>query len=259
MEPIERFKILDKIEYATKDKEWLSDSIILLVRAGSMAHGTSTPESDVDVKGVAIPPLREFYYGNQNFNSLNHSTGDQHTKNTKDDIDVTIYSLKKFVSMATNANSNILEMLFVNEDDIILRSKYGQALINNRHLFLTNKIRKSFGGFAMQSAQRIQKKMEKDGAYDPYDLMHGVRLLKTATQAFIEGSFTTRRDDEELLLLSDIRSGAYSYDEALKLLEEIDKEFMNAYEQSVLPNEPNHKHIERLLISITEEYFHHEG
>ena len=111
----------------------------------------------------------------------------------------------------------------------------------------------------MQSANRIQKKMEKDGAYDPYDLMHGVRLLKTATQAFIEGSFTTRRDDEELLLLSDIRSGAYSYDEPLNLLEETDRAFITAYEQSVLPNEPNHKKINNLLMDISEDYFKHEG
>lgn len=47
----------------SKDRvPWLNPRTILLTKHGSQAYGTSTPESDLDVKGVAVAP-RECYLG----------------------------------------------------------------------------------------------------------------------------------------------------------------------------------------------------
>ena len=37
---------------------WLEHGTIFLTVHGSQAYGTATPTSDIDLKGVAIPPLK---------------------------------------------------------------------------------------------------------------------------------------------------------------------------------------------------------
>ncbi len=39
---------------------WLPQRTIFLTRAGSHAYGLATPESDVDIRGVVIPPQEYF-------------------------------------------------------------------------------------------------------------------------------------------------------------------------------------------------------
>ena len=39
---------------------WLEAGTILLTKHGSHAYGTNLPTSDLDVKGVAVPPCEYF-------------------------------------------------------------------------------------------------------------------------------------------------------------------------------------------------------
>ena len=44
---------------------WLKDNTIFLSIVGSQSYGLSTPQSDVDYKGIAIPPI-QYFTGFQN-------------------------------------------------------------------------------------------------------------------------------------------------------------------------------------------------
>lgn len=73
-------------DFLRKEKQ-LGDNIIFLVVAGSHAYGLSTPDSDVDVRGVALE-TPETLFGLDNFESYNDES-----------TDTVIYSLKKFVQL----------------------------------------------------------------------------------------------------------------------------------------------------------------
>lgn len=124
--------------------QWLSDRTILLVRAGSHAYGMATPESDLDVRGVAIPPEKYF-------------VGFLHTFEQAEsrDPDLVIYDIRKFFRLAAGCNPSILDMLFTDPEDQLSVTSAGQKLIDHRHEFLSKNAYHRFTGYAFGQLKRI--------------------------------------------------------------------------------------------------------
>jgi predicted nucleotidyltransferase len=119
---------------------------IYSVRHGSHAYGTNIEGSDVDVKGVCIPPT-EYYLGF-------YKTFDQHE--SKDPYDQVVYGLRKFAKLAADCNPNIIEVLFVDPVDFLHVDAFGQFLHGMRHMFLSKKAKHTFSGYAHSQLKRIR-------------------------------------------------------------------------------------------------------
>ena len=52
--------VLDIIAKQSPHMSWIKDNTVLLVKHGSQCYGTALPTSDIDRKGVSIPPLKYF-------------------------------------------------------------------------------------------------------------------------------------------------------------------------------------------------------
>jgi len=122
-------------------------NLIYKVVAGSHAYGLDTPESDLDVRGVCIPP-RRYLLGLSPFEQWEHrdETGD-----------VVIYALAKFVRLALACNPNIIELLYTDPRHVQFVNDFGQRLLEHRHLFLTKRARHTFAGYAISQLRRIER------------------------------------------------------------------------------------------------------
>ena len=129
-----------------KDNPHLNSNIILLGLGGSHAYGTATPESDLDIRGVALNSKADILT-NQNFEQVIHEP-----------TDTTIYSFNKIISLLSNCNPNVIEMLGLKPEHYLYLSPIGQELLNNKHLFLSKKAVYSFGGYASQQLRRLDNK-----------------------------------------------------------------------------------------------------
>lgn len=235
--------------------DWLEDRTIILAMTGSYAYGTNTETSDKDYKGVCIPPI-DYYLGLKAFNEYNTSGG-KNFRNTKDDVDVSIIHINKFVKDAMAGVPNNIELLFMRKEDYLKVTPLGQLLIDNRHLFLSKQIEKKFGGYAYSQIQKLKNKnsngtgrqdlIEKYG-YDTKFFMHSVRLLTSAIEILETGDFCTFRPNRQLLL--DCRNGKYTFDEAMEMIEMYENQLKVASEKSTLPKTPDYKKINELLIEI---------
>lgn len=232
---------------------WLSDNIVFLVESGSHAYGTDTEESDKDYKGIVIPPM-EYHIGLHTFKSVQIETGAKDEKNTRDDIDITLYSLKEFTRLALNSNPNIIEMLYVEEDSIIVDYK---PLRCHRDMFLTDKLRKSYGGFGVSMMRRMEKAIAK-GEYDGKTLMNILRILESGRDAMLTGTLQTKRPNAEALLSIRHLGLDMKYDSHVefitKLMDSKYGEFKQAEEGSVLPSKPKHSEVEDLLMELTKQH-----
>ncbi|MCY8119567.1 nucleotidyltransferase domain-containing protein [Bacillus spizizenii] len=248
---------MTKVDLHQSNLGWLEERTILLAPTGSHAYGTNTDSSDRDFKGICVPPI-EYYFGLESFNEYNN-TGGKNFKNTKDDVDISIIHINKFVRDAMQGVPNNIEILFINREDYIKMSFLGELLVDNRHLFLSKNIQKKFGGYAYSQIQKLKAKnsngvgrqdlIEKFG-YDTKFFMHSVRLLTSAIEILETCDFSTHRPNRKLLL--DCRNGAYTFEEALEMIEELDNNLKKISKRSPLPDKPDYRKVNNLLIEINQ-------
>ena len=134
-------------EHYQGDIPWVPQATILLVRHGSQAYGTALPGSDLDVRGVAIPPQRYFTGFLYRF---------EQAEQKPPLPDLTIFDIRKFFQLAADCNPNIIEILWVDPSDILYIDHWGRWLLQHRSDFLSQKAKYTFSGYAISQLKRIR-------------------------------------------------------------------------------------------------------
>ena len=114
--------------------------------AGSNLYGTSTKDSDIDTRGVFIPPENYFY-------GFLHRI--EQTQDKKRDIEY--HEIRKFLILALDNNPNIIEYLFVPKDKWIIATDEWKKIIDNTQYFVSKKSRYTFSGYAYEQLRRIKR------------------------------------------------------------------------------------------------------
>lgn len=125
--------------------DWLEANTILMVRHGSHAYGLNVATSDEDFKGVTVPPSR-----------YRNGFVDRFEQAESKDPDFVVYDVIKFMKLAADANPSILEVLFIDDDNLLFCSPAGQQLRDARDQFLSRKVRHTYAGYAHQQLKRIR-------------------------------------------------------------------------------------------------------
>lgn len=127
-------------------------NIIVKMKFGAHLYGTATSDSDVDYKGIFMPTKGEVLLGRIP-KSHSHSTGKEASRNTKNDIDVEIYSFHYFIKLACDGQTVAMDMLHAPKIMMLQSSKIWKAIIKNRHKFYTKNL-KSFIDYARRQASK---------------------------------------------------------------------------------------------------------
>jgi len=118
--------------------------IIFETLFGSHLYGTTTPESDIDYRGVVVPYKGILLSPFKNFEQQEFSNEDR-----------VYFSIRKFFQLAIDCNPNILEILFAaNATQQATREWF--EIYENRYLFLSTRARQTFTGYAYAQLKRIK-------------------------------------------------------------------------------------------------------
>ncbi|AZV01026.1 nucleotidyltransferase [Escherichia phage vB_EcoM_005] len=121
---------------------------------GSHLYGTSTPESDVDFKEIFVPHPRDILLGTA-MNHTNLNTNNTASKNTKDDVDHELYSLKYFFKLAAEGETVALDMLHT-PPELVVKSDLPDVwkfIQDNRSRFYTTNM-KAYLGYVRKQASK---------------------------------------------------------------------------------------------------------
>ena len=135
-------KLLESKEYDfLRTNEHLRNGILFLTLGGSHAYGTNVETSDIDIRGCC-------------FNSKTDLLGlSKFEQFTNDNTDTVIYGVNKLFSLLLNCNPNVIELLGCKE--YYYMTDTGMRLLDNKHLFLSQRAAKSFGGYAFAQLNRL--------------------------------------------------------------------------------------------------------
>ncbi|WP_342270441.1 DNA polymerase beta superfamily protein [Rickettsia endosymbiont of Orchestes rusci] len=96
--------------------------IIVQIKCGSHLYGTSTPASDLDIKGLYIPEAQDILLQRVQ-PIISFKRPKMHgERNTPDDVDYELYSIERFLSLLTNGQPMALDMLFAPTSSMLLEA-----------------------------------------------------------------------------------------------------------------------------------------
>lgn len=117
---------------------------------GSHAYGTNIEGSDIDEKGICVPPKDVFLGFDCEFEQCERMVNKGYER------DSTIYSIVKFAKLAVDCNPNIIEVLFVDDSDILYIDKWGECLRSLRDEFISKRVKYTFLGYSFSQIKRIK-------------------------------------------------------------------------------------------------------
>lgn len=134
--------------------------VIFLHKAGSYLYGTSTPNSDIDYRGLFVPTQRDVLC-KKDIYQWSFNTADKNTKNGKDDLDLTLWNVHKFLGMLQGGDTNAFDTLFAynSHAEEFSTEEMSSVFDNAKYLFPTSL--KSFFGYALTQVKKYSIKGDK--------------------------------------------------------------------------------------------------
>ena len=126
----------------------VEEFIIFEAIVGSRLYGVNTDDSDYDYRGVCIPPMEVL---------LNPFQGFEQKDSGFKEEDRTIFALGKFMKLCADNNPNIIELLFVPQQNMVFKTPIWDKIIKNKDLFISKKSKFSFTGYAISQLKRIER------------------------------------------------------------------------------------------------------
>jgi uncharacterized protein len=222
-------------------------SIIHLFVGGSQLHGAKVEGyDDLDIYGCYIEPP-EMILGLDPLEHFVWSSGSARDKNTADDIDVTMYSLRRWGELMLKGNPAVLHYLYA-QAEVSARQTVWADISALRERFLSKKSALQYIGFANAQRMRLtgERGMGRHGqrldlvdkyGYDTKFAMHYVRLLYECKELLSRKRLTLPLPEKDLLIK--IRSGGYTESEVLAMGVALFEECQHLLEISDLPEVPD--------------------
>jgi predicted nucleotidyltransferase len=239
-----------------------AETLIHLFIGGSELHGAKVGQTDdTDLYGVYIEQP-EHALGLNPREHFVWSTAGEDRRNGPDDVDVTLYSLRKWAGMAAKGNATALHFLFADPREVV--PKTWRKIQKNREVFLSRNSAEQFLGFADAQFKRLigEKGSGKKGqrpeyigkfGYDTKAAMHGLRLLYECLELMQHGKITLPRPEKDMLI--EVRSGSWRFEKVLQHAQRMFKEVEDAVTKSPLQETVDRAAISRLVAQAHLEFW----
>lgn len=253
-------RIIDNFPFK-KDYE-----IIVAAYVGSVSHGTSTPDptglDDVDVMGGVIPPLPELF-GIRGFEQWDPKV---HEDSALGELDCIFYDLRKLVRLWLKSNPNVLALLWLRDEDYLVRSHAFDWFRENRLRFSSKAGYHAIKGYAYGQMKDMDKGVYKGymGAkrkalvekfgYDTKHAAHLIRLLRMGIHYCTTGEYLVWRGDIDADELRAIKNGEWARDRVLREADQLMQNLQEAHRESPLPDSADEQWANNALMCVLEDH-----
>jgi len=238
---------------------------ILRVPAGSTLHGLHLPGSDDrDEVGVCIEDV-ENAIGFSEFEQYIYRTaaereGKHDAPSQAGDLDLTIFSLRKFLRLAMQGNPQILQCLFVPPHLCLVRDARGAQLQELAPLIVSRKAGARYLGYLEAQRQRLlgergQKKvnrpeLETKFGFDTKYAMHILRLGFQGVELMSTGRLTLPMPEANRAYVYACRCGEIPLQDVLTKAGELERDVKDLLHDAPIAAEPAREEIQAWMVSM---------
>lgn len=233
---------------------------ILRCQVGSGVHGTNIEgHDDRDEMGICIEPP-EYVIGLRRFEQYIYRTQPEGHRSGPGDLDLVIYSARKWMRLALQGNPSVLLPLFVPDDEIVTIAPLGRSLRHCREMILSRQAGHRFAGYLEAQRAGILSHNGKGRDVTRPELIeaygwdtkyggHMVRLGVQGIELLETGWITLPVPEPWRTTIREMRTGGYSMQAALDMAAGLERRIRELTATSPLPERPDYAAADRWLIS----------
>ncbi|RBY91861.1 nucleotidyltransferase [Blastococcus sp. TBT05-19] len=238
---------------------------VLRAQVGSGVHGTSiSGQDDRDEIGICLEPP-EFVTGLARVPSglsttatvefeqyHRHTVWDQPgglaNRSGAGDLDVVIYSARKWCRLALAGNPSVLLLLFVPDEEVVHRDEIGVELVEGAHHFVSRLAADRFLGYLQAQkaamtgevgAHTNRPELVAEHGYDTKFAMHALRLGVQGVELLTTGRITLPVPEPDRAYLRSVRRGEVPLAEVVAAVADVEARLEALREHSDVPPEPD--------------------
>jgi predicted nucleotidyltransferase len=201
---------------------------------GSRAYGLADDDSDVDRRGLYLPPA-----------VLHWSIAGVPDQLQTADHEECYWEIGKFVNLALKANPNILECLYTPLVEHM--APLAAELREMRGAFVSRMVYQTYNGYAMSQFRKMNRHLRNTGRMNWKHAMHLIRLLLSGIAALREGTIRVDVGEHREALLA-IRRGEMSREDLEAWRRDLHHEFDAALGETELPERPDYERANAFLV-----------
>lgn len=260
--------------------QWRAEKgLMYRVTIGSGVHGMAIEgQDDIDEMGVFVEPP-ETVLGHQTIEHYSYRTQPEGVCSGPGDLDLIVYSLRKYVKLAASGNPTVLIPLFVKDSDVQYINEFGQELRENAHWFASKSAGAKFKGYLESQRRGLngersggtrnqgRKDIRARNGFDTKFAAHMIRLGVQGVEFLSTGRITLPIPGRDLKYLRDLKSGVFLHGEdpasekgkkiwelkkaeTLRKALELEAKIDQAMADSRLPDRPDYQKIDQWVIDV---------
>jgi hypothetical protein len=218
---------------------------------------------DRDEMGICVEPLEEAMalwapFEQFIYRSAAEREGRENARSMAGDLDLTIYSLRKWMRLALKGNPTILLLLFTPDDQLVYCDSLGRELRNLAPQIISRRVQGPYLGYLQAQKERLtgergqkrihRSELEEMYGFDTKYAMHMLRLGFQGVELLTTGRLSLPMREPERSYLLDVRRGKISEQECLTQAGELERELAELEATSALPEAPAEARVEEWVL-----------
>jgi hypothetical protein len=261
--------------HASEEARRLAErGMILRTQVGSGVHGTSiVGQDDRDEMGICLEPP-EFVTGlarvpNGILGETPSVAFEQYERHTvwdepgglanrsgAGDLDVIVYTARKWARLALAGNPTVLLVLFVPDEEVVFRDDVGAELVDNAHRFVSRLAAQRFLGYLESQrggitggagAHTNRPELVAVHGYDTKYAMHALRLGYQGIELLTTGRITLPVPEPDRSFLRSVRRGEVPLADVVEAVASAEAELARLGQASGLPDQPDRRWVDDWL------------
>jgi uncharacterized protein len=264
-------------KHATEEHQEIAlSSTILRCQVGSGVHGTAVggqddreemgiclepPEYVIGLKRIHVPELNErVRFEQYEWHTAWERSGGLANRSGPGDLDITVFSARKWMKLALNGNPSVLLPLFVPESEIVLVTPLGEQLRELAPAIISRQAGHRFAGYleaqrrGLLSHEGKGRDVTRPELIEQYgwDTKYGGHMIRLGIQGIellTTGRLTLPMHPDDTEFIRSIRTGKSTMEAVLGSAEVLENRLRELIDTSPLPEYPDRDAADKWLVS----------